>query len=457
MVSRIYHFAVIFWWTAEFCVVLYVKMWEASLYTYYIFGRHIVKRLFLGRMVALIALVGSGVGSGAANWEQWRGPSRDGKLSGFVAPAKWPQQLTRKWRIEVGVGHSSPLVNGDMAFVLSRQGDTEYVRGFRLSNGQRVWERQNPAPFNEQIYPARNHPKGPFATPVYWQGRLYTLGVNNLLHCFDAKTGNILWKQDLGSAFQPAAPLFGASSSPLIEQGVLVVHAGNTERGQMMALDAKTGKILWKTPGEGPGYASPVVTTLLGTKVIVAQGQKSCVGYDFKSGKLLWSMNYPGTLAHNSITPIIAGDKIIYGGNFRATFAAKVSKTGDAWKIDKAWETRDVTFSTSTAVVVGYRMYGFSERRRGQMFSLDLNTGKTLWMNDGGMGENAILYDAGGLLLTFNNDANLYVWQPRGDTLTQVAKYQVAESPVWASPAVVGNRLLIKDEKSLTLWEIPSK
>jgi hypothetical protein len=60
----------------------------------------------------------------AADWNQWRGPGRDGLAPGFQVPASWPNELTLQWKLEVGSGHSPPVVAGDQVFVLSRREET---------------------------------------------------------------------------------------------------------------------------------------------------------------------------------------------------------------------------------------------------------------------------------------------------------------------------------------------
>lgn len=85
----------------------------------------------------------------------------------------------------------------------------------------------------------------------------------------------------------------------------------------------------------------------------------------------------------------------------------------------------------------------------------DGRTGKSLWTNEGRMGDNAAILDLAGTILSLTTDGTLRVWNRQGGTLTEVARYPVADSPIWASPAVQGNRILIKDENTLALWVIP--
>jgi outer membrane protein assembly factor BamB len=101
----------------------------------------------------------------AADWDQWRGPGRDGLVPGFQTPKSWPTKLNLQWKVEVGSGHSSPVVVGDQVFVFIRQDDREVVRRLRLSDGREIWSQSYPAPFEMSPY-AKSHGKGPKSTPV---------------------------------------------------------------------------------------------------------------------------------------------------------------------------------------------------------------------------------------------------------------------------------------------------
>src|SRR5437763_745541 len=69
----------------------------------------------------------------AQDWPQWRGPNGDAHVAGFAAPAAWPKELAKKWAVEVGIGHSSPLIIGNRAFQFARQGENEVTRCLDLA------------------------------------------------------------------------------------------------------------------------------------------------------------------------------------------------------------------------------------------------------------------------------------------------------------------------------------
>src|SRR5207244_2803113 len=110
---------------------------------------------------------------------------------------------------------------------------------------------------------------GPFSTPVLHQGKLYTLGVNALLSCFDANTGALKWRKDFG--IPDTSKMFcGTAVSPVIDGDNVIVYVGDDIKGgQLVAFDAATGSEKWKWTGEGPGYASPIIVELAGTRQLV--------------------------------------------------------------------------------------------------------------------------------------------------------------------------------------------
>lgn len=408
------------------------------------------RSLFLSAIVWMMTV--SGVA--AQDWHQWRGPNRDGRIAGFKAPARWPAKLQRRWKVEVGEGHASPLVAGNSAYLFARVGENEVARLLDLATGRELWRDSYPAPY--QMNPAaQGHGKGPKSTPALAQGRLYTLGISGILSCLDARTGKVVWRHDFSSQFKQTSPLFGTAQSPLVDRGLLIAHVGGQDDGVLTAFDALTGKVRWRWTGDGPAYASPIVVTIGGVRQVVNQTQKQCVGLDAATGKLLWSLPFTTAYDQNSVTPVVAGDLVVFAGLQKPTFACRIRKKGEEWTAEKVWETRDVTMYMSTAVASGKRLYGMSERRSGQMFSLETATGKVLWTGEGRMGDNASVWDAGTHVLALTTGADLIVYKKAGDTLAEVARYPVAESATWASPAISGNRFLIKDASTLALWTFP--
>lgn len=406
----------------------------------------------------MVALSTCAAPASAQDWAQWRGPGRDGKVTGFRVPAQWPAQLKKRWTVTVGEGHSSPIVVGNRAFVTTRRDEDEYTLCVDLANGKTVWQSVIAAPFDSVIFPARRLGKSPRATPLYSGGKLYTTGVGGLLTCFNAPTGKILWRRDFATEFNVPMPICGAALSPLVDGKKIYIHVGQDTDGAFLALDKDTGKTIWSWKGEGPGYSSPVLATIAGKRQIITAAHNNWIGLDPVNGALLWKVYVRQNMFnHNSITPLVVGDRIVGGGNQRPTFVLQVKQSGAVWSAEKVWETRDVTLSTSSPLLYGTHLVTVNEKRRGQITCMDLATGKTTWMCDGNKGENVSLFDVGSSVLAFTSNGDLFVYAKSGVLLVEKAKYIVADGATWASPAISRNRLLVRGAESLTLWEVPAK
>jgi len=186
----------------------------------------------------------------AQDWNQWRGPARDGSVA---ATASWPKSWKQSWRVEVGEGYSSPVVADGRVFVNSRRDPDEVVMAISLVDGKVLWEHKYPAGFQKNQY-AAEMAKGPHATPLIAENRLFTLGVSGVLVAWDATSGRELWKKDFSKLIDTTKMFCGTAASPLMIDGNVIVQVGSDiHGGQIMSLDPKTGSTIWEWRGPGPG------------------------------------------------------------------------------------------------------------------------------------------------------------------------------------------------------------
>ncbi|HEY7545586.1 MAG TPA: PQQ-binding-like beta-propeller repeat protein, partial [Blastocatellia bacterium] len=146
------------------------------------------------KIVAMLILVVV-CSASAQEWNQWRGPNRDGVTVMFSPPKAWPERLTQKWKVTVGSGYSSPIISGSKVYVLTRREDQEAVSAIDLSAGKILWSKTYPVAFAKNQYAVKMD-GGPFSTPLLHRGKLYTLGVSAVLTCFDARDGRVVWRKD---------------------------------------------------------------------------------------------------------------------------------------------------------------------------------------------------------------------------------------------------------------------
>jgi outer membrane protein assembly factor BamB len=382
-----------------------------------------------------------------ADWPQWRGPNRDGVIASFTAPNPWPDKLTRKWKVEVGLGYATPVVIGNRVYMFSRQGEEEVLGALDADTGKVLWRTAYPAAFTISPAAAR-HEKGPKATPTFADGKLFTLGMTGIVSAFDAATGKRLWQT---AASQPG-PLYHTAMSPLIDRGLAIIHVGSHGRGALTAFDVNTGAVKWRWDGDGPGYGSPIAAEFDGTRQIITFTQDNLVGVSAATGALLWKRRFETNYTQNCITPVLYGQTVIVSGLDKGVTAFKVVKANGQWNPVDVWENTEVSLYMTNGVIVRDTFVALSHKNSGQFFALDARTGKTVWKSAPRQAANAAISRAGDLLFILKDDAELLIARSGVNGLETVKTYSVADSATWSAPAVSGRRLFVKDVASLTLW-----
>jgi outer membrane protein assembly factor BamB len=386
--------------------------------------------------------------------------------------------------VSVGEGVSTPALVGDKLYVMARQEGNEITRCLDAATGKELW--QDKYESQGATAPAQAF-SGPRSSPAVADGKVYTLGVRGVLSCFDAASGKKLWRKD---DFQGAYPRFFVSSSPLVADGLCIVQLGGQANGAVVAYDAATGDQKWKWTGESPGYSSPVLMTVGGTKLVVAMTETRVVVVKLADGKQVWEAPFAVQgRGYNAATPIVDGQTLIYAGSGRGATAVRLEKDGDNFTAKELWKNPDNSVQFNTPLLKGGFLYGLSARN--DFFCLNEQDGKTAWtapyappvaaaegaaapapaaappgggmgggrgrggmgggMGGGGYGS---IVDAGSVLLALTPASQLVVLQPNEKAFTEIARIKVAESQTHAFPVLAGNRIFIKDKDSVVLWAL---
>ena len=380
----------------------------------------------------------------AQDWNQWRGPSRDGAVPAASTP-KWPSAWKRAWRTDVGEGYSSPVVSNGRAFVHSRRDPDEVVTAIELATGNVAWQQKYTTPFNKNQY-ATSMSKGPHATPLAIGDRVFTLGGMGVLSAWNARTGALVWRKDYSASVDTSKLFTGTSASPLGEGGFVIVQVGSdVHGGRIVALDPQTGAEKWTWTGKGPGYASPVVLTAGGVRQIVTMTNGSIEGLDAKTGVGLWSIPFPDDWHENIVTPIWTGTHLIVSGTRQGTHAYTLARAGGKWQTAEAWKNAEVAMYMSTPVLADGILYGLSSRKKGQIVAVDAATGTLKWATEGRAADHAsiLLTPAHVLLLTTGGELVLARRSP--SKYEEERRYSVADSATWAVPVVLADGLIVRD------------
>jgi outer membrane protein assembly factor BamB len=397
-------------------------------------------------LAAVIACARIAAAQDSQDYPQWRGQNRDGSASAFVEPKVWPEKLIRRWKVVVGEGYATPLVIGNTVYSFTRQNGEELMTALDVETGKTIWRTKYPAPYVIGD-PTKAHGSGPKATPLFHDGKLFTLGISGVVSAFDAANGKLLWQKPA----PPEQPYFGTASSPVADKDLVIFHSDGFPT---TAFDAKTGNIKWTAKLNGI-FASPMIVELGGVRQVVSMTQESVVGVAVADGSVLWQYPWKGEGGGmQAITPIIYDGTIVVSSYHSGVTALKPRSHAGKWEVDVVWETKDVSMFLSNGVLIGDTLFGLADKASGQYFALDAKTGRVLWLGKPRQANNTAVIKAGDLLFLLNDDGELIVARSNRTAFEPLKTYTVANSATWAQPAISGNRIFVKDVSSLALWTL---
>lgn len=399
------------------------------------------------RLVPLLLLLTAPVVG--QDWPQWRGANRDGAVTSFREPAVWPEVLKERWKVEVGLGYATPLLVNDRVFVFSRQGDDEVMSALEANTGRVIWRSAYAVPFTPMRAAAR-HGAGPKSTPVFANGRLFSLGMTSIVTAFDAASGKQLWQ----TPATQAQPVYHTAMSPMVDNNMVIIHVGGPGDTALTAFDVATGTVRWSWTEDSPAYGSPIIVMAGGTRQLVTFTHQLLIGLDAASGALLWRRPFRTPSDTTAQTPIQFRDTIIQNGRDNGVTAFRIIRRDGAWATEDVWQTKDVSLHMTNGVVADGVLYGLSHLNAGQYFALDLTDGRVLWKSDPRQADNAGLVRAGSVILALEDDGELVVMRAGRERLDVVRRYDVADSATWAQPAIATGRIHVKDLAHLTLWTL---
>jgi outer membrane protein assembly factor BamB len=402
--------------------------------------------LLINALVTLLILSSSD--SFSQDWPQWRGINRDGKVTGFKAPAAWPADLKQEWKVTVGFGDASPVLAGNKIYLNTRQGDQEVVLCLDAATGKELWKNSY-ASIAVTGPSASQHP-GPRGTPAVSNGKIVTFGAAGILSCLDVASGKLLWRKDNPAN---AFPAFFTGTSPLITDGMCIIHIGKKDDGQVVAYDLNTGNEKWKWSGEGPSYSSPSVMTIEGKKLLIVITEKNIMALGLADGKQLWQIATPVQQRfYNCVSPYIDGQTIYLTGQGTGMKAIKVEKSGTDYVTKELWSNTEAGAKWNTPILKEGFLYGFTDQKR--IYCVNAATGQTAWIDNAVNSDFSTIVDCGSVIIGLTSTDNLLVLKPDGKAYSEVVKYKVSETPIYGYPVISGNSIYIKDAENLIMFKL---
>ncbi|MDX1931825.1 MAG: PQQ-binding-like beta-propeller repeat protein [Capsulimonadales bacterium] len=420
--------------------------------------------MFLSACAVALHLLLSSSGDDT-DWPQWRGPNRNGHAVGARLPVRWPETFPApQWRAPVGIGYSSPVIAGGRLFIMGRDtSGNEVCYAFDAATGKPLWSHRYPSTFEP---PDPTAGKGPNSTPTVDKDRVYMLGLGGMFHCLDVKTGRVLWKHDLEAEYwgvekdavgqEAWRPVCGASASALVDGREVIVPVGGKKAGAFAGFDRATGRLLRKSLDDRSSYASPLRGELAGVSQIVGFTGTRMVGLDARNRNLLWEHPFKAMYEQTIITPVLRKNQVIVCGEARPTVALEIANENGKWTAKTAWQNADLSAYLTTPVVFGERLLGYDQKTR-RPVCIDPATGTTVWTGPR-IGRMFMgLTVVGDRILALSDSGELLVLEANPQEYKEIGRWKLAApGTIWSLPALVGNRLYIRDQESVTCFELPS-
>ena len=400
------------------------------------------------------------------NWTGWRGPQRNGQAR-VAKDSLWTQPFEPRelWRVSVGVGLSGLVTAGQRVFCHAHQGDEEVVSALDASTGEVIWSRSHPTDSWKQPFEAAAITPGPLATPTVVANKLYTVSIHGRVRCFDARSSDVLFDVHPISGGEPdPSPTpeqyrYGHASSPLVANGRLFVHLASEEEGQLVALDAETGAVLWRALPEPVAYTSPVIAEFDGESLVVTRTQHRLVGMDPTSGDTIWSHEAPtGWLTFDCATPLAVGNFVFVTSGFHGTRAVHLSTPRAAngaagWEVEEMYRTGQLSGYMSSPIYRGGYLYGL--HKSGRLVCIEAATGERQW-SARKFRTHVSLIGLGGVAIGLDEEGTLNLFELRPDDFRTVGQWEIG-TYTWSHPAVDGNRFYFRDgEEAICLEMVPT-
>lgn len=390
--------------------------------------------------------------AGVGFWPQYRGPMGDGQAAqGCDPPIQWSEEKNVQWRVSIlGKAWSSPVVWGDRIWLTnaSQDGLTMSVMAIDRNTGKVLIDRPvftNTA--TQKDYHEFNSYGSP--TPVCDSEHVYVSFGAYGTAALNPKDGSTLWeRRDL-----PCNHYRGAGASPILCGNLLIFAMDGFDYQYLVALDKRTGQTVWKQDrdiqyGTDDGdwkkaYSTPHVIEVGGKIQVISPAAKAVIAYDPQTGRELWKVRYE---EHSSaIRPLFDGKHLFISSGFSKAklLSIRPDGEGDVTDSNVVWQATRAIGCKPSPVFLGGRICSLEDR--GVLTAMDTSTGEIVWQKRLGGDFSSSPVVAANRFYCFDEQGRSHVVDADGNVLAE----NTLDSGCLASPAIVGNDLIVRTRTSL--------
>ena len=386
----------------------------------------------------------------AADWPQWRGPHRDGSSTETGLLKQWPADGPKLlWKASgLGAGFATVAVVGDRIFTAGDLGESSFVIALNRADGSLLWKAALGKP--------GGGPPGPRGSPTVSGDLVYELGQQGDLVCLEAATGKELWRKQLRNDFGGKCGGWQYSESVLVD-GDRVICTPGGDKGTLLALDKKTGALLWRTTDwkDSAEYSSPIVETIGGVRQYLQLTGQSVAGVAVESGKVLWRAQRPGRTA-TVPTPIYHDNQVYVASGYGVGCNLfKITAKDGEFSTAEGYANKNMVNHHGGVILLGDHLYGFSDGKG--WVCQDFKTGQVAWSNNG-VGKGAIAYADGHFYCrSEGGKGTVALIEATPEAYKETGRFDQpdrSKSQSWPHPVVIGGRLYLRDQGLLLCYDV---
>jgi outer membrane protein assembly factor BamB len=380
-------------------------------------------------LVLLSLVAHSALGAGGVDWYRWRGPSLNGISSEKGWQTQWPAEGPKQvWKASVGTGFASFSVSGGRVYTMGNTNNTDVTFCLDARTGEVVWHHAYPCPLDP-----KNFEGGPCATPTLADGLVYTFSRKGDLFCLDAAKGTVIWSKNLNKDLGLEIPRWGCASSALVEGDLVVQNMGSAG----VALDRKSGKVVWSSAKSTGAYATPVPLTIGGDRCLAIMSRQSLVAVKVAGGQEVWSYPWKTDYDVNAADPIVAGDKVFISSGYN--HGATLLKLGEPAP-QKVWENKNMRNHFNTCVLWQGYLYGPDDSG---LRCLAFDTGELKWTyREFGKGS---LMMADGKLVALSEKGELIIAEPTPAEFKPISRARILTGKCWTTPVLSNGHIYCRN------------
>jgi outer membrane protein assembly factor BamB len=402
------------------------------------------------------------------DWPAFRGPNRDGVVSGPKLTRDWSKSPPKEiWRQPVGGGYASFAIANGFLVTIEQRRDEEVVVCYQASTGKEVWTAAWKARFDESL-----GGPGPRATPTIAHGDVFALGAEGRLVCLNGKDGKEKWAVALLDGNKNVD--WAQSGSPLVVDDLVIVNPGaqTAEAGGLavQAFHRTSGKPVWAAGNHKTGYVSPQLATLGGKRQVLVFDADGLGGHDLASGAELWRFSWATKFGINVAQPIVVGEDSVficsdYSGDATGGALVKVTEADGKWSTQQVWRTKNTVMRCKFTSPVRRKQaegdYAYGLDDPGKLECLDLKTGKSVWKDErrprkgDAFGQGQILL-ADDLIVVLTEYGELVLVEATPTAFRELGRITaLTKGPkTWNTPALAHGRVYVRNEEEMACFDL---